>query len=71
MPVIELTIGDRPINLTQALKLAGCVLSGGEAKLVIAEGRVQVNGIVELRKRRQLKRGDVIELAGGPRITLA
>lgn len=43
------SIGDRPINLTQVLKLAGCVQSGGEAKMVIAEGLVRVNGEVELR----------------------
>ena len=40
-----------PINLTQVLKLAGCVESGGAAKVLIAAGQVQVNGQVELRKR--------------------
>ena len=64
------SIGDRPINLTQVLKLAGCVQSGGEAKMVIAEGLVRVNGEVELRKRRQMKAGDVIALEDGPTIVL-
>ncbi len=66
----SLKIGDRPINLTQVLKLAGCVLSGGEAKALIAEGRVRVNGQVELRKRRQMAAGDLVELEGGPSVKL-
>ena len=65
-----LEIGDRPINLTQVLKLAGCVLSGGEAKLLIGEGRVRVNGEVETRKRRQMARGDVVEMGEATRIEL-
>lgn len=68
--VIQAPAGDRPINLTQVLKLAGCVLSGGEAKALIAEGRVRVNGEVETRKRRQMARGDVVELDDATRIEL-
>jgi ribosome-associated protein len=68
--VLTLTVGDRELNLTQALKRAGCVLSGGEAKTLIAEGRVRVNGEVELRKRKQLAVGDVIEVEEGPTIRL-
>jgi ribosome-associated protein len=67
---IRLQVGERPINLTQVLKLAGCVLSGGEAKLLIAEGRVRVNGQVEQRKRRQMAAGDVVELDGVAKIEL-
>jgi ribosome-associated protein len=66
----SLKVGDRPINLTQVLKLSGCVLSGGEAKLLIAEGRVRVNDEVELRKRRQMGVGDVVQIDGGVKITL-
>jgi ribosome-associated protein len=69
-PRIIVPIGERPINLTQVLKLAGCVQSGGEAKAVIAEGHVCVNGEVELRKRRQMKAGDTVELEGGRTIVL-
>ena len=65
-----LSIGDRPINLTQVLKLAGFVQSGGEAKTWIAEGLVKVNGEVELRKRRQMKAGDTVVLENGPTIVL-
>ena len=63
-------LGEKPINLTQVLKLAGCVQSGGEAKAVIAEGLVRVNGEVELRKRRQMKAGDTVALEDGPTIVL-
>jgi ribosome-associated protein len=63
-------LGERPINLTQVLKLAGCVQSGGEAKARIAGGEVRVNGEVEHRKRRQMKPGDTVELVDGPTIVL-
>jgi ribosome-associated protein len=65
-----LNVGDRPINLTQVLKLAGWVAHGGEAKALIADGLVRVNGEVELRKRRQMSLGDLVELEGGPSLTL-
>jgi ribosome-associated protein len=66
----RLSVGDRPINLTQVLKLAGLVMHGGEAKALIAEGHVRVNGEVETRKRRKLAAGDVVALDGGPTLTL-
>ena len=65
-----ISVGKQPINLTQVLKLAGCAQSGGEAKALIAEGLVRVNGEVELRKRRQMKAGDKVELEAGPTIVL-
>lgn len=67
---INLEIGDRPLNLTQVLKLANCVQSGGEAKILIAEGAIRVNGEVELRKRRQMAKGDVVAIEQGPKILL-
>jgi len=67
---VRLEVGDRPINLIQVLKLTGCVLSGGEAKNLVSEGIVRVNGEVELRKRRQMARGDVVAIENGPRILL-
>ena len=69
-PSIRLEVGNRPINLTQVLKLSGCVLTGGEAKILIAEGRIRVNGEVELRKRRQMALGDLVIVAGGATIEL-
>jgi ribosome-associated protein len=70
-PPRSLKIGDRPINLTQVLKLAGCVQSGGEAKAVISAGTVRVNGEVELRKRRKMKAGDIILVEGGGTVELS
>lgn len=66
----KLAIGSEPINLTQVLKRAGWVQSGGEAKSLIGARQVIVNGEVELRKRRQMKPGDVVRLEDGPSIEL-
>jgi ribosome-associated protein len=66
----QLSVGDAPINLTQVLKRAGLVMHGGEAKAWIADGRVRVNGEVELRKRRKMARGDVVEVEDGPTLEL-
>jgi ribosome-associated protein len=66
----SLSLGERPINLTQVLKAVGCARSGGEAKLLISEGQIRVNGEVELRKRRQMKLGDIVAVQGGPTIAL-
>jgi ribosome-associated protein len=51
---------DGTIRLGQLLKAAGLVDTGGEAKALLAEGRVTVNGEVETRRGRQLAVGDVI-----------
>ena len=50
------------IRLGQLLKLAGAVAGGADAKALIADGRVTVNGEVELRRGRQLHPGDVVGL---------
>jgi ribosome-associated protein len=50
-----------PIELYQILKIENLVNSGGEAKIVIAEGLVRVNGEVETRKRKKIMSGDVVE----------
>ncbi len=51
--------GER-IRLGQLLKLAGLAGSGGEARMLLDEGRVTVNGEAETRRGRQLWRGDVV-----------
>jgi ribosome-associated protein len=50
------------IRLGQLLKLAGIVGGGGEAKALLAEGEVLVNGEPETRRGRQLGAGDVVEV---------
>ena len=59
-----LHIRDESIRLGQVLKLANLIESGAEAKEVIADGLVSVNGEVETRRGRQLRDGDVVELGG-------
>lgn len=61
-----------PIELCQLLKFAGLTTSGGEAKTVIANRLVSVNGEIETRKRRKMVAGDEVTFAGKSiRITLA
>lgn len=52
------------IKLDSFLKAVSAVGSGGEAKVLIADGEVRVNGEVELRRGRKLRPGDVVEFAG-------
>ena len=60
----DVPIRDASIRLGQFLKLANLVESGAEAKPLIADGAVTVNGEVETRRGRQLVLGDVVGLAG-------
>lgn len=53
------------IKLDSFLKLANLVMSGGEAKLVIQEGQIMVNGEMETRRGRKLYPGDTIAVSGG------
>ena len=57
-------IRDEHIKLGQALKLAGLVDSGVEAKIEVQEGKVRVNGEVELQRGKKIYAGDVIEFNG-------
>jgi ribosome-associated protein len=50
------------ITLNDALKLSGLAETGGQAKLLIQSGKVKVNGVVETRRKKQLKEGDVIQV---------
>lgn len=59
-----ITIRDEFIKLGQAMKLAGLVESGVEAKIEIQEGFVKVNGEVELQRGKKIYPGDVIEFDG-------
>lgn len=52
------------IKLDSFLKAVDAVSSGGEAKIIIGEGMVSVNGEVELRRGRKLRPGDMVELEG-------
>lgn len=60
----DVEIREEPTELFKILKFENLVENGGQAKTVIAEGLVQVNGEVETRKRRKMMAGDVVRFAG-------
>ena len=60
----EVPIRDESIRLGQFLKLADLVDAGSDAKPLLADGVVRVNGEVEVRRGRQLGKGDVVTLEG-------
>jgi ribosome-associated protein len=59
----EIVLNSEPTELYKILKFEGLVASGGEAKAVIADGHVLLNGQVETRKRCKIHGGDIIEFA--------
>ena len=61
---MEITIKDEYIKLGQALKLAGLVGSGVDAKFAIQDGQVKVNGEVDTRRGKKLYSGDNFEFEG-------
>lgn len=61
----DIDIKENSIRLDQFLKLAGLVLSGGEAKTLIQTGMVKVNNQREQRRGRQLKDEDVVTMPDG------
>jgi len=59
----EVFIHYQPVELCKLLKIANLV-SGGEAKIVITQGYVLLNGEVECQKRKKIISGDIIEFNG-------
>jgi len=55
---------EETIKLDQFLKLAQVVESGGQAKQLIQSGMVWVNGVIEMRRGRKLRAGDVVVVDG-------
>ncbi|GAC1437151.1 MAG: hypothetical protein NVSMB51_10220 [Solirubrobacteraceae bacterium] len=62
--VSDVPIKGETITLGQLLKFAGLCDSGADAKLLLAEGAVLVNGLAEHRRGRKLHAGDIVEAAG-------
>lgn len=60
----EFTLRDDFIKLGQLLKAAGLVDSGVEAKAVIVDGQVKVNGTVEIQRGKKIHGGDLVEYNG-------
>ena len=66
---ITVILEKQPVELFKILKFENLVMSGGEAKYVISQGMVMVNGKVETRKRKKITAGDIIEFNGQKMIT--
>ena len=64
MQVIDFPLRSEYIPLDALLKATGLAPSGGAAKRMVADGRVQVDGQDELRKTCKLRAGQVVSLAG-------
>ncbi|MGJ8693852.1 MAG: RNA-binding S4 domain-containing protein [Thalassotalea sp.] len=60
----QVEIEQQPIELYKLLKIANLVSGGGEAKVVISEGYVLLNGEVETQKRKKIFSGDMVEFNG-------
>jgi ribosome-associated protein len=61
---VVVRLHDESIRLGQFLKLADLLDTGADAKGLLAQGLVRVNGEVETRRGRQLAAGDLVECAG-------
>ena len=62
--MITITLREEFIKLGQALKAANLVGSGLEAKIMIQEGKVKVNGAVETQRGKKLYEGDTVTFNG-------
>ena len=62
--------GTEYIKLDQFLKLADVVSTGGQAKVLILDGAVKVNGVVETRRGRKLYDGDRVEVDGDEMVVM-
>jgi ribosome-associated protein len=62
--MIKISIKDEYIKLGQLIKLAGLADSGLEAKLMIVNGNVKLNGNTELQRGKKVVPGDLVECKG-------
>ena len=64
MIIVNIREDEEFIKLGQALKAAGLVESGVDAKFVIQDGLVKVNGSIETQRGKKLVAGDIVEFDG-------
>ena len=62
--MIDFILNGEFIPLIQLLKATHLVQTGGEAQIVVSEGQVKYNGVVDYRKRLKVKQGDLVEYKG-------
>ena len=67
----KININTKYIKLGQLLKLAGIASSGIEAKILITDGKVKVNGEIVLERGRKIYNGFIIEIGGGEKILVS
>ena len=60
----KISIKTESINLDQFLKWSGVTMTGGEAKILIQNGAVKLNGVVETHRSKKILPGDVLEING-------
>ena len=60
----NIEISMEPIELYKVLKFGGIASSGGEAKMIVEQGHVSVNGSTETQKRKKIVSGDTISCQG-------
>ncbi|QJW46280.1 RNA-binding S4 domain-containing protein [bacterium BFN5] len=60
----KISINTPQINLDQLLKWAGIVESGGQVKLMIDEGLIQLNNVLVTERRKKVHPGDVVIIEG-------
>ena len=60
----NIVVREVPIELCQFIKFGGLSDTGGEAKQLVTDGRVLLNGVVETQKGKKLKVGDVVKVDG-------
>ena len=70
-PIVDVPVWGGGIELGALLKLAQVAQSGGEAKMLIQQGEIRVNGAVETRRRHVLVPGDIVQLPGGRTLRVA
>ena len=61
---VDVEVRGATIRLGQFLQVAGLVDTGADAKAVVADGHVSVDGEVDTRRGRQLRGGEVVEVGG-------
>ena len=62
--MVDIKLRDEYIKLGQAIKAAGLVESGADAKSEIQESKVKVNGQIETQRGKKLHEGDIVDYEG-------
>jgi len=66
----EFTLKSEYIELVKLIKLLGIAETGGQAKLMIEQGEILLNGHPEYRKRAKIRSGDEMQLPTGDKIQI-